>query len=211
MTSIDDLRSPAGRRGQRSRDLPRRSPLGNARLTALTGTVLLVLLAVQGLTLLSVRRLITVHVFVGLLLIGPVALKAASTLHRFARYYSGDPVYRCEPRPHPVMRLLGPAVIVTSGCLLGSGVALVALGRQWESLPLLTIHQAFFWCWVTVTGVHVLGRVWRLPGLVGPEVGLAGGARVAGRALRWSALAGALVVGLGLALAGVHLAAAWSR
>ena len=44
---------------------------GNERLTAITGAVLLVLFAAEGLTILSIHQLITVHFFVGMLLIGP--------------------------------------------------------------------------------------------------------------------------------------------
>ena len=42
--------------------------------------VLLVLLAAEGVTILSVRRLLTLHFFVGMLLIGPVVLKVCSTV-----------------------------------------------------------------------------------------------------------------------------------
>jgi hypothetical protein len=51
---------------------------GNERLTAMTGAVLLVLLAVEGFTILRIGRLLTLHVFLGMLLLGPVTLKAAS-------------------------------------------------------------------------------------------------------------------------------------
>ncbi len=61
---------------------------GNEQLTAITGAILLVLLAVIGLTILRIHLLISVHLFVGLLLIGPVALKLGSTGYRFARHYS---------------------------------------------------------------------------------------------------------------------------
>jgi len=43
--------------------------VGNERLTATTGAVLLVLLAVEGATLISIRSLLSVQVFVGMLLI----------------------------------------------------------------------------------------------------------------------------------------------
>lgn len=208
LNDTPDLDSGASRHQHGRR---RRSPLGNTRLTALTGTVLLLLFAVQGFTLLSVRQFITIHVFVGLLLIGPVCLKIATTVYRFARYYGGDRTYRQEPRPHNVLRIVGPAVVVTSVWLLASGVALAAFGRRWEGLPMLLIHQVAFWCWVSVMTLHVLGRVWRLPRLVGPELGMTAGqeTRVAGGALRWAALAVALATGLALAFAGVHLAAGW--
>jgi hypothetical protein len=58
---------------------------GNERLTAMTGFVLLVLFAAEGVTILRVHQLLTVHFFVGMLLVGPVALKVAATGYRFAR------------------------------------------------------------------------------------------------------------------------------
>ena len=48
---------------------------GNSRLTSATGIVLLALLAVEGVTILSVRQMITLHIFVGVLLLGPVLLQ----------------------------------------------------------------------------------------------------------------------------------------
>ncbi len=47
---------------------------GNSRLTSATGIVLLALLAVEGVTILSVRQMITLHIYVGILLLGPVLL-----------------------------------------------------------------------------------------------------------------------------------------
>ena len=56
---------------------------GNDCLTAMTRFVLLVLYAAEGVTILRVRQLLTVHFFVGMLLVGPVALKVAATGYRF--------------------------------------------------------------------------------------------------------------------------------
>ena len=57
----------------------------NARLTVFNAVVLLVLLAVGGVTILRVRELLTPPVFIGMVLIPPVLLKVASTGWRFAR------------------------------------------------------------------------------------------------------------------------------
>jgi len=68
---------------------------GNERLTTAVGATLIVLLAVIGLTLLRLHgRLLSVHLFVGMLLVPPVLLKLASTGYRFIRYYTGNPRYR---------------------------------------------------------------------------------------------------------------------
>ena len=42
------------------------------------------LLAIEGVTILSVQRLISAHVFIGMLLIPIVALKMGSTIYRFS-------------------------------------------------------------------------------------------------------------------------------
>jgi hypothetical protein len=60
----------------------------------MTGAVPLVLLAAEGLTILRLGRLLTLHFFLGMLLLGPVALKAGSVLYRFYRYYTGNVPYR---------------------------------------------------------------------------------------------------------------------
>ena len=62
---------------------------GNEQLTAVVATLLIVLLAVEGATLLDLTPLLTVHAFVGMLLVPVVALKLASTGWRMIRYYLG--------------------------------------------------------------------------------------------------------------------------
>ena len=66
---------------------------GNRRLTASTGIVLTVLLLVEGFTILDVRGYITLHTVIGLILIGPIALKSATTVYRMASYYRGQLPY----------------------------------------------------------------------------------------------------------------------
>ena len=80
--AAEDYRDGAdgGHRGTRQRRDTTGGAAGNERLTALTGMMLLVLFAAEGVTdLLSVRLLLTLHFFLGMLLIGPVVLKACST------------------------------------------------------------------------------------------------------------------------------------
>jgi hypothetical protein len=61
--------------------------------------------------------------FLGVLLIGPVLLKIASTGYRFVRYYTGSEGYVRKGPPAPIPRVLGPVVILTSLAVLGTGVA----------------------------------------------------------------------------------------
>jgi hypothetical protein len=66
----------------------------NALITHTAAAVLTILLLAEGVTLLDMRGLLHAHMFIGLVLIPPVALKLASTGYRFARYYSGAAAYR---------------------------------------------------------------------------------------------------------------------
>jgi hypothetical protein len=131
---------------------------GNARLTAANAVVLLVVLAAEGLTLLGVRRMLTPHVFIGMVLIPPVLLKVGSTCLRFARYYRGAPAYRRKGPPPVLLRLLGPVAVVLTVVLLASGVALLYVRGPDLSL-LLKVHKASFILWFGAMAVHVLGHL----------------------------------------------------
>jgi hypothetical protein len=134
---------------------------GNEQLTATVGVILLVLLAVIGVTILRIHQLISVHLFVGLLLIGPVALKLGSTGYRFTRYYTHDRAYRSAGPPLPLLRIIAPVVVLSTVVVFASGVALLLLGPSSRG-QLLLIHKASFIVWVAFTAVHVLGH---LPGM----------------------------------------------
>src|ERR1700754_252391 len=87
---------------------------GNARLTGAVAVALLVLLAAEGATIPFIGQLLGPHIFIGLLLVPPVALKMASTGYRFARYYShSDQYVRKGPPPAP-LRILAPGVVLTT-------------------------------------------------------------------------------------------------
>ena len=73
---------------------------GNARLTGLNGVLLVVLVAVEGATILRIRQRARL---VGVLLVGPVLLKCASTVYRFIRYYAAARAYRQKGPPQPML------------------------------------------------------------------------------------------------------------
>ncbi|QMU76810.1 hypothetical protein GXW83_14755 [Streptacidiphilus sp. PB12-B1b] len=191
-------------------------PEGNERLTAATGAVLLVLFAAEGVTILSLTRLLTWHYFLGFLLVGPVLLKLGSTLYRFTRYYTGAPAYRRKGPPMPLLRLLGPFVVITSVTVVGTGVALGLLGTDDRigPFPLLLLHKASFVAWAAVMTVHVLAYVWRLPRLIAADLrrrpARHGEPQPGGAPVRWALLAGSIALGLTVALLGAPLASQWA-
>ena len=203
---------------------------GNERLTAMTGAVLLVLLLVECYTILRIGRLLTLHVFLGMLLLGPVALKAGSVLYRFVRYYTGSEPYRRKGPPQPLLRLLGPVIVLLTACVFGSGIMLAVTGPSDFGAPSgwLMLHRLSFIAWLCVMTVHVLTYVWRLPRLLAAEArgislaegetdGHAGAGRHArravevlgGRGTRLALLIASLLAGLVIALLTVHLAGQW--
>lgn len=172
----------------------------NERLTATTATVLLVLLAVEGFTILSLDRLLSVHIVVGMLVIPPVALKLASTGYRFVRYYTGEASYVAKGPPHLLMRLLAPLLVLATLAVLGTGVALLALGPDDHKDFVVGLHKLSFLGWFCLMSVHVLVYAPRLPRIVLSPSG--GGARV-------GVVAGSLVAGAVLAAASYPLAGPW--
>src|SRR4051794_37088996 len=132
---------------------------GNRSLTVWIAVVLLVLLAAEGLPLVSLQTFLPVHIYVGMLLLAPITLKLVAVGYRFARYYLGDPDYRAAGPPPLVLRALGPLVVLATGSLFGTGVALVFLGRGGL---LLGLHKASFIVWVGAMSLHVLGHARRV-------------------------------------------------
>lgn len=130
----------------------------NERVTASAAVVLIVLLAVEGVTLLQIRSLVRPHVFVGVLLIPPVLVKIGSTFYRFTRYYLGDPTYRAKGPPPWLLRVMGPGVVALTLVLLGSGVALLLVGPPWTG-TLFQIHRVSFFLWFVLMTLHVLGHL----------------------------------------------------
>jgi hypothetical protein len=135
---------------------------GNEQLTAAVAAVLIVLLAVEGATLLNVRSLLTVHAFVGMLLIPVIGLKLASTGWRMLRYYRRGEEYVLRGPPHIALRvLIAPVVVVSTVFLFGTGVALLAVDQTQGTL--VGLHKASFVVWLGATAIHVLAHLVELP------------------------------------------------
>jgi hypothetical protein len=163
----------------------------NEQLTAILATLLLVLLAIEGATLLNIRSLMSVHAFVGMLLLPVVALKLVSTGWRMISYYIGGEEYVRRGPPHLAIRaLVAPVVVVSTIFLFATGVALLALDQSQGAL--VGLHKASFVVWFLAMSVHVLTRLTRVPRSLGQ--------RLPGLALRIGIVGASLVAGLALAM-----------
>jgi hypothetical protein len=186
---------------------PAWGPAANKRLTASTGLVLFLLLAVETLTTLSLRTYLPVHIFLGLLLLPPVALKLTTTGWRFLRYYTRDKHYRLAGAPRVLLRVLAPLLVASTLSLFGSGVALIVVGHGGGVL--LTVHTFSFVVWGVLMIVHVLAYLKRAL-----RVGISDWRQntalvVAGARHRRAALGASLLAGVIVALATYPAQQAW--
>jgi hypothetical protein len=179
---------------------------GNARLTGTTGVLLIALLAVEGVTILFISPLISVHVFVGLLLVPPVALKLATTGWRFLSYYARKPEYVAKGPPPTILRVLvAPVVVVSTVFVFGTGIAMLVVHPRGG--PLLFLHKASFVVWLGATGVHVLAHLLSLPRLATADWRAV--TRLPAARLRLALVALSVVVGVVFAAGLAHLADPW--
>jgi hypothetical protein len=186
-------------------------PEGNEQLTTVTGVILIVLLAVIGFTIPQLSQYLWLHLFVGLLLIGPVLLKMASTGYRFVRYYAHNAAYRRKGPPEIVMRLIAPMVVISTVGVFATGIGLMIVGPT-DRNPMLLLHKVTFIVWIVFTSLHILGHlpaVGRTFGVGGLERGQLTGPTPGGPG-RWLALTGALVGGAVLAIVLIPQFATWT-
>ena len=169
---------------------------GNERLTASTAAVLLVVLALEGLTLLGVRQFLRPHIFLGLLLIPLVLLKLASTGWRMTSYYRRSAEYVRRGPPAVLIRtIVAPVLVLSTISLIATGIAAAALDQRGL---LLTLHKLSFFVWLGALSIHVLTRVLKLPRLIVADWWRRDGLR--GRRVRQLLLTGTVAVGFVLAL-----------
>ena len=168
--------------------------------------MLIVLLAVLGVTIVRIHSLLSVHLFVGMLLIPPVLLKLSSTGYRFVRYYTGNPRYRAKGPPEWLLRAIAPMVVLSTLVVLVSGVVLLLVGPSARA-TWLPIHKDSFFVWLAFMTVHVLGHLPSMPRVLRADYARRRddyferpGHDVAGRSGRVLALSSALALGGVLAI-----------
>jgi hypothetical protein len=171
---------------------------GNEALTVAAAILLTLLLMAEGITLLAMGTLLSVHMIIGLVLIPPVLLKLGSTGYRFARYYTHSRSYVEKGPPPMALRLMAPVLVLTTVGIFVTGVLLLALGHKSDQLVFL--HKASFIVWAGAFGIHFL---WHLPHMLRSLPAYRRGAgtrRVPGSGLRGLLVAASLGAGVALAI-----------
>jgi hypothetical protein len=179
---------------------------GNDRLTSATGVVLLVLLAVETATLLSLRSLLGLHISLGLALLAPVTLKLVTTGWRFVRYYGRARPYVDRGPPPIALRLLGPPLVLVTLMLFATGVALLVVGPP-RGGTVFTLHKLSFIVWVGLIGIHVLAHFEHALRRAGAE--LQRGHKLGGGNTRRLVLAATLVAALIVGIATIPTSRTW--
>jgi hypothetical protein len=185
------------------------NPVGNERLTAAVGLLVLVPILVEVATiLLGVHTFMSWHVFVGLALIPAVLLKLASTGWRFARYYARSRAYIAQGPPQIAMRLLAPLFVVATVVLFGSGVAMGFLHGHALQIA-RRLHGPASVIWLLLLGLHVLVYLKRALRSTAQDALPTKREPLRGRASRAYALAAVVVCGLVLGAATVPAQHRW--
>jgi hypothetical protein len=171
---------------------------GNEILTSAAAVPLVGLLVAEGITIVDMRGLLSAHMFIGLVLIGPVVLKLGSTGYRMVSYYSGSRAYRAKGPPRLPLRLIAPLLVASTIAVLASGVLLLAAGHKSDTV--LKIHQASFIAFGVLLVVHVLAYATRVMRSVRTDWSAARRRAVPGTGARAMLVAAALGGGAALAL-----------
>ncbi|CRK83225.1 hypothetical protein [Neobacillus massiliamazoniensis] len=137
----------------------------NKRMTAIAGTVLFVLIIAELVITANLAALRSEHIFVGVLLAGPLVVKMCSTGYRFFRYYTKSPEFVRAGPPNILLRLLAPFLVVITILVFISGFGLVLGGHAHEEL-FIKIHAVSVTLWLPLLAVHIYAYIRKASGLI---------------------------------------------
>ncbi|WP_066514803.1 hypothetical protein [Curtobacterium ammoniigenes] len=183
--------------------------LGNERLTATAGLVVLLLSAAELVTVVALGTLLPEHIVIGMLLAGPIVVKLGSTGWRFLRYYTRAAPYVRKGPPLPILRLLAPLLAISTITLIASGILLALVGPG--SGLLLDAHVLSFLIWTVCLVVHAVAYAPAALGWFRREVAARRGApQVPGRAGRLATNVIGVVAGIVGAVVVLPASSAWN-
>ncbi len=194
----------------RTKRKPHPGVVGNERLSALAGSVLLGLIIAEIVIAAQLHTLLPVHIFVGVLLTFPLLVKMGSVGYRFLSYYADIPAYVRKGPPRLELRLLAPLLLMSSVSLVTSGIALALLGptNVW-SVWVLRLHALSVICWVPLLALHVGGHIWRIPHLLLADWQKHTPHLIPGRGWRYGIMLASLLAGVGAAALFLPHVASW--
>lgn len=137
----------------------------NKRITALAGIVLFVLIIAELVITANIDGLRSEHIFVGVLLAGPLVVKMCSTGFRFFRYYTKSPEFVRAGPPNILLRLLAPFLVIITILVFISGFELALGGHAHERL-FHKIHTVGVTLWLPLLAVHIYAYIRKATGRI---------------------------------------------
>jgi hypothetical protein len=150
----------------------------NERMTAIAGAVLFVFIIVELFVTANLHALLTEHIFVGILLCGPLIVKMLSTGYRFIRYYAKTPVFVKKGPPNIILRLLAPFFVIITILVFVSGFGLVYTG---DKGLFIKIHAVSVTLWIPLLAVHIYAYIRKVKVLITSDWARKSKNRVQGR------------------------------
>jgi hypothetical protein len=138
----------------------------NERMTAIAGAVVFVFIIAELLITANLHGLLTEHIFVGVLLSGPLVVKMFSTGYRFFRYYTKSSDFVRKGPPNIILRLLAPFLVLTTFLVFISGFGLT-FGHDDRLFG--KIHSVSVALWIPLTAVHAYAYIRKVPGLIASD------------------------------------------
>ncbi len=139
----------------------------NQRLTGIAGAILFVLIIVELVITANLDNLLSFHIFVGILLSGPLVVKMLSTGYRFARYYTRSPEYVRGGPPKPLLRILAPFLVLTTILVFVSGFLLI---KYYSNSLIIKLHAVSVAIWLPLLAIHLYAYLKKVPGLVARDL-----------------------------------------
>lgn len=181
----------------------------NERMTAIAGAVLFIIIIVELFITANLHALITEHIFIGVLLSGPLIVKMYSTGYRFFRYYTKSPDFVWKGPPNILLRLLAPFLVFMTILVFISGFGLAFVGPSNMGL-FFKIHAASVALWLPLLAVHVYAYIRKVPGIIASDWTRKSNHRVPGRKRRLYINVVALIVGGIGAIFMIPVSASWN-
>ncbi|MHB1521022.1 MAG: hypothetical protein ACYCWN_06875 [Ferrimicrobium sp.] len=173
--------------------------------------MLFVGLAIEGVTIVFIGQLISIHVILGMILLPIMAYKIIVATYRFAMYYLGAPDFKHAGPPEMLLRVIGPLLIATTVILMASGIVLVYAKPDTPTAAFwLNIHRDDFVAWFALMAFHVLAYARRAVGTSGYDLRYTRYHSLIGKQGRLISILLAMVIGVLLAWAVSPAIAQWS-
>lgn len=137
----------------------------NNRITAIAGTILFILIIAELVITANMDQLRSEHIFVGVLITGPLVVKLCSTGYRFFRYYTKSPDYVKAGPPNLLLRILAPFLVITTILVFMSGLGLVLGGHAHAGL-FHRIHVLSVTFWLPLLSIHIYAYIRKATGLM---------------------------------------------